>query len=231
MANAHDVTLLTKTICDDLVIARFSRPDGYSYRAGQWFRLGLQTAEGVQTRTFSHASAPGDPYIELATRLSGSSFKRALCSLTEGELASLSGPGGRLSLPAGADEAVFLAGGVGITPVRSMLRDAVQLGARFSDALVVYGNRTAECVAYLEELEAMRHSGVRVIPVYEAGAPAWQGETGFITPSLLRRHLDVDAARPFIVAGPPPMVAAMVAALDELGIGPELRMIESFGRI
>jgi len=78
---------------------RLTRPTGYTFRAGQFFTLTLNTREGVQTKHFSHANAPQDPGIELTTRLTGSAFKEALQALHPGEEVTISGPGGGLCFP------------------------------------------------------------------------------------------------------------------------------------
>lgn len=230
MAGGTPVALVDKTICEDLLIARFERPEGYAYRAGQWFRLTLETSEGAETRTFSHASAPADEYLELATRVSGSTFKQTLALMEPGDTATLAGPGGRLSLPEPAGRTVFLVGGVGITPVRGLLRDAAQRDRRFDDAVLIYGNRGPACAAYLDELMAMADRGVRTYPIYEAPPAEWEGETGFITEDMVARLVGDLTGRPFVVAGPPIMVSVMTAMLERLGIGPDRLTIESFGR-
>ena len=125
--------------CASTGVFRFSRPPGYSYVAGQYVSLTLETREGRQTKSFSHCDAPGDAETEVLTRLTGSAFKDALAALHPGDLVTMSGPFGRLVLPEGVDRAAFLVGGVGITPMRSIVRDSVQRGTGLT-ALVFDGN-------------------------------------------------------------------------------------------
>ena len=230
MIRNHDSRLLSSVPCGaEVATFRFERPEGYEYRAGQWLRLTLNTANGPETKTFTHSSAPADPHLEITTRLSGSPFKQALAALAEGDAVEISGPGGRLSLPEGASRLAFLVGGVGVTPARSLLRDCGQQGRRFDDALVIFGNRDQRCAPFLEELTALDDIGVRVVPVYETAGSDWVGERGFVTAEMVRRHVDPSDGRPFVVAGPPVMVGAMEAVLDELGIDHKRRIIERFG--
>lgn len=224
------VALIESSLCEDLLIARFERPAGYEYRAGQWLRLSIDTPVGSEVRTFSHASAPADPYIEFATRVSDSTFKQALARMRQGDRATLSGPGGKLSLAEDPGRTVFLAGGVGITPIRGLLRDAVQRGVYFEDAVLLYGNRSAQCVAYRDELEAMDSHGLRTVLVYEAPDPEWAGEIGFITAETIERVIGTTEGRPFMVAGPPIMVNVMTALLEQIGVPAALTTIEAFGR-
>ena len=230
MLTEYETRLVRSTVCGgDVATFSFEKPGGYSYAAGQWLRLTLDTAQGRQTKTFTHSSAPADECIEVTTRLSGSAFKDALAALDEGDAVVFGGPGGRLAIPSDAERIAFLVGGVGITPARSLLRDAVLAGRGFDDALVVYGNRDPGCVPFLAELEAMGGAGVRVVPVYERPPGGWAGEKGFITAETVARHVDPGDGRVFYVSGPPVMVDAMETVLDELGVDAGRRVVERFG--
>lgn len=230
MSQAHTVRLLARESCGaDVVLMRFEKPDSYEYKPAQWLRLTLETATGPETKTFTHASAPADADIDIVTRLSGSAFKSALGDLEPGDEVRIAGPGGRLRLPDGTARAAFLAGGVGITPARSILRDRMHRRERFADAVLVYGNRDEECAPFLDEFEQMAGLGVRVIPVYEHVAEGSSARHGFITAALVREAMGEDDGRPFVVAGPPAMVEAMEALLDELGIDNTRRLVERFG--
>lgn len=208
---------------------RFAKPEGYSFRAGQYWMLTLETAEGSRTKPFSHADAPGDPFIELGTRLTGSPFKEALASLRPGDEVGVSGPAGRLVVPEGVTRVGFLVGGVGCTPCRSILRDDAQRDGGL-DAVVFLGNRDEANIAYREELEGYASGGkVRLVHVLEHPSPDWSGERGFITTGIVRRHADpADPGRHWLMAGPPMMIEAMRPLLSALGIGPERYAVESF---
>lgn len=227
----YHVELVSKESCgDEVLTCRFSRPADYAFRAGQWFRLFLSTPEGELAETFSFCSAPADELVETTTRLSGSPFKNALGALEPGAGAFISPPGGRLALPEGATRLCFLAGGVGITPMRSLLRDARYDGRVFDDALLFYGNRDERCAPFAEEFAAMADAGVRLVLCFEHASDSWSGERGFITAETVRRHLDPLDGRPFVVAGPPAMVEAMQCILDELGVPDSDRVVEHFGK-
>jgi ferredoxin-NADP reductase len=225
-----ECTLHTLDRCgDDVVLGRISRPGGYTYAAGQWFRLTLVTAEGPQTRTFSLASAPYEAELAFATRLSTSAFKLALGSLELPAQVTISSPGGRLRLPEGADRVVFVVGGVGVSPARSLLMDTAEHGRHFADAPVLFGTRDATCQPFLAELGSLRPIGVRVIPVLEQPPKGWSGETGFITADLIRRHVDDFDVPVYLVCGPPVMVDAIAQVLDSLRIDASRRIVERFG--
>jgi glycine betaine catabolism B len=229
VADTYTVKLLEQQTCGaDIRILRFERPAGYAYKSGQWFRLSLDTAQGPETKTFSHCSAPGDSHIEMATRMSDSAFKQALGAISPGMTVRIAGPGGRFALPADTQRVAFLVGGVGITPVRSLLRNAMQTGREFADALLLYGNRDESCAPFLAEFEAMRSIGVRVVVCYERPSVGWEGESGFITEDTVRRHMDPSDGRLFVVTGPPVMVEAMESVLSNLAVPAERRLVERF---
>lgn len=230
LTKGFDVLYLDREQCDEeLATFRFERPAEYEFRAGQWFLLTLQPGDGAVTETFSHSNAPSDDWLELTTRLTGSPFKRGLAALAPGDVVRIVGPGGRLSLSDGVARIAFLAGGVGVTPIRSLLRDARARGRTFEDALLLYGNRDASCIPFGAELESMSDIGVRIVNVLEEPPEGWKGESGFITADVVRRSLNPDDGRPFFVTGPPVMVAAMELVLDELGISLQRRVVERFG--
>jgi len=223
-----EVTLREKETCgEDVLTCRFDRPEGYTFAPGQHFFLQLETVAGPLAKPFSHAAAPSDDYIEMTTRLSGSVFKRTLLEYERGASAGVSGPVGRFVLPPDPGRVVFLIGGVGITPVRSMLRDAVRRRTGLAGVLV-FGNRSPECVPYREELESYREHGIDVVHVFEHAEGAWAGDTGFITAEIVSRHARPDEDL-FVTAGPPVMVAAMERCMDALEVPEQRRLVERFG--
>ena len=170
-------------------------------------------------RTFSIASAPDDPDLVIATRLTGSAYKSHLASLPIGSTVEIEGPYGDLTLHEDATgPAVFLAGGIGITPFLSMIRAAEKRG--FSrDLLLFYSNRTVEDSAFLAELTqtAEKHPRLRLVAAM-TDTGAWQGELGPITRDMLARHIDDPENAVFYLSGPPAMVGAMETMLKEMDI-------------
>ncbi len=207
---------------------RFARPSGYSFTPGRFFMLTLETQGGAETKPFTHADAPLDEAIELTTRLSDSAYKRALMGLRPGATVHIDGPKGRLGVPEGVTRIGFLAGGVGITPAHSIIRDAMQRGTGLDIALF-YGNRDETCVPYGEEFRSYAADG-RILYVETLDHPGdgWTGEAGFISAELVRRHLAEPGTRHWIVAGPPPMVEAMRGVVADLGLSGDRVSYELF---
>lgn len=208
---------------------RFSRPDGYSFVPGQFLTLTLSTRDGVAAKHFSHADAPDDPVIEITTRLSGSAFKDALLALEPGTPVTISGPKGRLRVPEGADAIGFLAGGVGITPAHSIIRDAASRHTGLQVALF-FGNRDETCIPYASEFRRYGATvpGFLYVETLDHPASGWTGESGFISAGLVRRYLAEPGSRHWIVAGPPPMVDAMKRVVAELDLLPDAVSYELF---
>lgn len=162
---------------------RFERPQGFTFKAGQSVSLGLMDPPAEPNsarRVFSLASAPYEPHLLIATRMrEGSSFKRALRSLPPGARVKLVGPLGDMTLHEDVRRAaVMIAGGIGITPFRSMLRQAAHEGLGHS-LYLIHSNRRREHAAFLAELQALDEGAVRQFvgdardPVYDlAGPPA-----------------------------------------------------------
>ena len=209
---------------------RFDKPQGYSFVPGQFVMLTLTTAEGEQTKIFSHCDAPGDPYIEITTRLSGSAFKNALEALRPSDEVGMSGPGGRFTVPEGCRKAAFLVGGVGITPARSIIRDAVLRSTGLAVALF-FGNQDQSCIPFGEELAgyAASHPEIEVVNVLAVPEAGWEGETGFITAETVRRHVEGLDGWHWFVCGPPAMVTAMERVVADLGLPDESVSFERFG--
>jgi ferredoxin-NADP reductase len=123
---------------------------------------------------------------------------------------------------------VFLAGGIGITPFVSMVRDAAhrRLPHRIT---LFYANRRPQDAAFLGELERSRPN-YRLISAMSEPPAGWKGETGFIDGAILRRHL-TDPLKPvYYFAGPPAMAMAMQSMLAELGVADaDMRSEEFYG--
>lgn len=201
---------------------RFERPNGYTFEPGQHLSLELQTRDGRLRKPFTHSNAPDDGPIEVTTRLSGSAYKAALGSLAPGDVVTIRGPLGQRALPDGTRRAVFLVGGVGITPAMSVLRDARIRGTGL-EAVVFHGNRDGSEVPFGDELERMAERRVmRLITVLENPGEGWRGECGLIDAAMIRRHIEPLAGWRYVIAGPPAMVEAMNGVIAELGVPEEV---------
>lgn len=224
----HTLTLVRSTPVAAATMAFYwEKPANFTFTAGQFGDFTLPhpaetDAEG-NTRAFSFITAPHEPQLGVATRMRDTAFKRSLQQLKPGDQIVLDGPTGDLRLHNNAARAaIFLTGGIGITPVRSILVDAAHRNV--SHAIrVFYCNRRPEDAAFLQELEALQRQlpNYQLIPTMTQPATAkqpWSGETGHLTADVLRRHT-AGAANPiYYVTGPERMVRAMNELLAKLGV-------------
>jgi ferredoxin-NADP reductase len=145
----------------------------------------------------------------------------------------IEGPTGSLILHRnGSKPAVFLAGGIGITPFRSMAREAAAQKLPHQIYLF-YSNRRPEDSAYLNELQELAKQNPRfhlfaTMTGMEKSAAAWSGETGMLTMDKLRTHLPAVNGPIYYVAGPPAMVAAMRQLLIAGGLDEDDLRTEDF---
>jgi ferredoxin-NADP reductase len=232
-------TRLTRreTVAERTMAFYFARPEGFRYRAGQSLVMTLvnpaETDSMGDTRTFTIASAPREPELMIATRLRDTAFKRVLQAAPPGLGVEIDGPDGELVLhDDAARPAVFLAGGIGITPFLSMARNArsERLGHRIH---LFYANRRPEDAAFLAELQGMEQANpnFRLIATMEqpgASAQRWMGETGYIRREMLERHLAGVANAVYYFAGPPSMTMAMKRLLESMGVGAQDMRHEEF---
>jgi ferredoxin-NADP reductase len=216
-----------ETVAEGTMAFYFERPEGFSYQAGQNVLLSLLEAKEFDgfgpTRTFTFASAPHEPELMVATRMRDTAFKRTLKSAAPGLRVRLDGPNGLMTLHEDAVRpAVFIAGGIGITPFLSMARHAAH--ARLPHRLwLFYSNRRPEDAPFLGELRQLEgaNPSYRFVPTMtdmENSALPWSGETGVIGEALLKRHLQNLKSPIYYLAGPPGMVMGMQQLLDGLGI-------------
>lgn len=226
-------------VAEGTMAFRFARPAGFEFTAGQSMNLGLvdppETDGKGNRRTFSLVSAPFEGELVVATRIRDTAFKRALKALPVGREVELRGPAGKFTLdPAETEPAVFLAGGIGITPFVSILRQAARdrLARRLA---LFYSNRRPEDAAFLEELDGLqaRNPGYKFVGTMtgmEKSAQSWKGEVGFIDQAMLGRHVDDPSRAVYYLAGPPAMVESMRKMLASLGLKDEsLRSDEFYG--
>lgn len=206
-------------------------PSGVTLRfaPGQfaWLTLGASPF-AMREHPFSIASSaarPGD--IELSIKELGD-FTATIKDVRRGATAWLDAPYGTFGIDQRPDAPgyVFVAGGIGIAPVLSMLRTLADRAAQNEAARplwLFYGNRVWERVAFREELEQLRaRLPLRVVHVLLEPPPQWQGASGFISKAVLQRHLPEDenerARLEYFLCGPNPMTRLVERGLAELNV-------------
>jgi ferredoxin-NADP reductase len=204
------------------------------FRPGHYFWVELpdrgHSDEKGLRRHISVVTSPTERgVLGLATRMRDSAFKRTLAELEVGDEVDVEHPKGSFVLPEDTSgEYVFLAGGIGITVFRSMLRYIADTGAPYRVTLV-YSNRDRESTAFLDELGELeaRIPGLRVVLTMTQDE-GWDGETRHIDADMLRDHLGSLDRYVFLVAGPPDMAKGVEQMLKDAGVDEERVLADSF---
>lgn len=215
-------------------------PDGHPglsrFMPGQFGWLTLRSSPfRLREHPFSLSSAPEQlPRLEFTIKALGD-FTGSIRDVQPGEVAYLDAPYGVFSIDRFKDARgfVFIVGGVGITPVMSMLRSMAARGER-RKLWLFYANPDWEGVIWREEIDELRaRLNLELIHILEEPPEGWQGEEGFVTKELLERHLPADERTRlhYFLCGPPPMLTATENALRDLGVPPDHVRLEVFNLV
>lgn len=212
----------TASGCRDFV---FTPDRKLRFRAGQYLDWTLDVPRPDSRgnrRSFTIASAPTEPEIRLGVKFPGrlSAFKQALLRMRPGDVIFASQLAGDFTLPADPREKLaFIAGGIGITPFRSMVRDLVDRHER-RPVIILYGANQADEFAYAGLFdEAAARIGLKTVyAVAEGAAPGRMAVSGFIDETLIRREIPDFLDRTFYVSGPRAMVLRFQRVLAQLGV-------------
>ena len=194
----------------------------FAFRAGQF---GEYSVFGEGECTFCIASPPTRPgYIECTFRRAGR-VTTALANLETGETIGFRGPYGNI-FPIEEWEGknlLFIAGGIALPPMRSVIWNILDLRDRYRDVTIVYGARSVADLVYKDELAAWaKRSDVRLITTVDPGGetPEWKGEIGFV-PAVLDKASPLRSRQTVaVVCGPPVMIKFTFPVLTRLGFAP-----------
>lgn len=205
--------------------------DGLAFEPGQfaWIKVG-DTPYTVEEHPYSFASSAEEPdRLSFGVSALGD-FSERLQTLDVGTTVYLDGPHGAFSIDrAQAPGYVFIAGGVGITPMMSFLHTMADRGDP-RPVLLLYSETTEDDLAYSEEIEALKQRlDLETVFVLETPPRDWTGEEGRVTGELLERQLPKERFRRRVfVCGPPPMMAAVEEALLALDVPQSHIYLEKF---
>jgi ferredoxin-NADP reductase len=235
----HQMTLVDRQrIARDTMAFWFDANDGsFEFRPGQHadfiFAHPDMGGKNEGSRTFSFASSPHDKGpVMIAMRMRDTDFKSELMAAVMGTKFVVSRPRGSFTLHTDiARPAVFLAGGIGITPIRSILQWAAQ--KRLPHKLYLfYSNRDWDDAAFMEEFENMtaQNPNFTLIPTITGRRTlAWPFEKGHIDRGMLTRYLRGLKGPVYYIAGPSGMVTAMTEMLNASGVNDDDIKVEEFG--
>lgn len=215
----------------------FEKPKDFVHTPGQFGDFTLinpeQTDAEGNIRAFSLASAPHEDFLMFATRMRDTAFKRVLKAMEPGAEFTMDAPHGSFTLHNNAQiPAVFLTGGIGVTPARSIILHAAY--AKLPHTIYLFdSNNTPEDAAFLDELADAattnhNYKFIGTMTNMEKSKRSWQGETGFITKAMLEKSISDLTLPIYYLAGPRLMVQAMRDILNKAGVNDDNIRTEEF---
>ncbi len=219
-------TQVTPTIHD----VKFEKPPGFDFLPVQFCGLELSTKEGGIEYPMSLACSPTKPYLEFGARVSDSAWKEAFRALRPGDEAEVDGAYGHFVLDPNS-QAVLIAGGIGITPLKGMAEYAADRRLPMEMRLL-YSSRNEAEIAYRRELETLTDQNPRFRVTHtltrEPSGSSWTGRRGRIDAELLA-SVSHDLTNPYYyVCGTPGMVRETFQILAESGVAPGRIKSEAF---
>lgn len=213
----------------------FEKPAGFEFRAGQFGDYTLinppETDSEGDTRGFSIITAPFEEYVGAATRLRDTAFKRVLRDLPIGTELKLDAPYGDFTLhKTETTPAVFLIGGIGVTPVRSMIAQATHDKTAHKITLI-HSSRTPDDMPFMADFErlSLENPNFTYVPVATDDAPDdWQGERSRVNKAMIKKHVPDLNVPIYYLSGPEGMVKAMRLLLVGLHVNEDNIKTEEF---
>ena len=224
-------------VAEGTMAFRFEKPPGFDFKPGQSADVTLlnppETDSEGNVRTFSIASAPFEDQLMFATRMRDTAFKRSLKKMPLGTVVKMDSATGDFTLHKNsAKPAVFLAGGIGITPFSSIVRQADHDHAPHKSYLF-YSNRRPEDAPFIEVLQNLEKTNpnfrfIATMTEMSGSKKTWNGETGRINREMLSKYLNDLPGPIYYIAGPPAMVGGMRKMLVASGVDEDDIRTEEF---
>jgi len=212
---------------------RFLPPEKINFIPGQFLQLVFDENNRKNkdlNKYLSFSCSPQKPYIEVTKRLSESEFSNKLINLVKGEEILVQAPLGSIVFKEEMKSIAFLIGGIGITPVVSILEYICEERLD-TDVLMFYSNRREEDIAFRKELDSLRCANNNIKIIYTITDCAPKDDTcvfGFIDKNLIAAKAIDLTSRTIFIYGPPGMVTTMKGLCFDLGCEKENVQIESF---
>lgn len=219
----------TKTVCS----FRFKPQETADFIPGQFAQIIFDEnnkANRNLNKYLSFSCRPHLEYIEFTKRISSSDFSKSLLSLTKGDSVLLKSPMGQCILEKPHGKYAFLIGGIGITPVISMLENIV-FNKQSADIILLYSNTSDEDIPFHRELEGWAQSLPKIKVVHKVVVCVSRNEKyciGMITKEFVLEQVPDYKERTFYIFGPPKMVDAMKSICQEIGCLSERIKAEQF---
>lgn len=206
---------------DDIRTFRMQRPEGFEFEAGQFVTVRVNVDGQPVVRCYSISSAPHcRGYLEISVKRQGLMSGALHATIRPGSTVSLRAPAGAFRYPSGDDRPVALiAGGVGITPMMSMLRHAVAAEPS-RPVTLLYSVHTQRDIAYRQELRwlAERAPQTRIVVTTTRGPRSPEYDSGRVDARMIEAHVDAPKDTVFMICGPAAMIDAVKEVLGRMGV-------------
>jgi ferredoxin-NADP reductase len=211
----------------------FEKPDGFDFVAGQYvfldFAQPVNRDDRPSMRALSIASAPYEERLMFVMRDSESAFKKNMRAMNVGDEILIKGPLGHVAIPENLHQPImFLIAGVGITPVRAMLKQEEYIKSQ-RPITVIYSNKTQADVALRDDVEKITLPNYKLVYTLTREEGEWSGEKGRINAEMIRRYVDDTFNQMYYVVGTGEFITAMQAVLTEMNIPKEKIVFDNFG--
>jgi glycine betaine catabolism B len=206
----------------------FRRPEGFDYKAGQWMYVNIKVGGVSKMHHFTISSSPTEDYLMFTKKITDSEYSQTLDTFKGGEWFKLWGPFGEFAFSGEYPKLGFLSGGIGITPLRSILRYIVDRKLP-TDVKMLYANKTEADIVYKDELEQMQQQDRNIwIGHVLTREPDWKGLKGHVNAQMIKEQIPDYLDRVFYICGPPGMNAALSKELKALGMPDDKIKLEDF---
>lgn len=207
------------TRAPDVKSFRYSKPADFTYKAGQFMFITIRKGEEKLRKHFTISSSPTEEFLEFTKKLTDSEFSTTLKGISPGDWTEIEGPFGKFTFEKEYEKSAMIAGGIGITPMRSMIKHWYDTGLT-SEIVLLHGCRSEKDLVFKDELESMQkqRSTMRVVYCLTDPSPGWKGYTGRIDASMIKKEIPDCKERMVYVCGPPPMVETMEHMLREMKV-------------
>jgi ferredoxin-NADP reductase len=213
---------------------RVKGEDFETFKAGQFMRVFLRPREMDNkdyTRWLSISSSPTETgYLEFTKKLTNSLFSVEIDKLKVEDELVIKYPFGKFTFEGEYEKIAFLSGGIGITPIRSMVKYIIDKNLN-TDVYLLYANRRESDIAFKKDFDEMQklYSKLKVEHVLSESDDRWRGRCGIINAQMIKECLPDYEERKFYICGPPGMVAAMKKIIkDDLQLSEDVIFTENF---
>jgi len=204
----------------DVKSFRFERPDGFEYKAGQYFFVSIPVNGEIQRKPFTISSSPTEKgFLEFTKKLTGHEYSNAIDYMEVGDILVINGPYGKFTFEGEFEKIALVSGGIGITPMISICRYCSDTKSG-TDVIMLSSNKTIEDIAFRDELDEMdsKNSNFRVVHTLTRPEDNWPGCTGRICNTTITDYIPDFMERVIYVCGPPFMMKATEELLLDMGM-------------